>query len=89
MWNSFHVHDTEPGLYLERGMGDSPQINNLHPNFWKSGGRSPPYLTKSYIAFVSNAPFPVDRPRLFLNIKGDFPLKIWNLDKTLQNAFDE
>ena len=83
MWPK-NLHDSSAicpmvftGLYLEQGMGGSPPILPAWPpNFGKSGGRS--YLTKSYLAFVLNAPFSVDRAPLFWNIEGDFPLKIWN-----------
>ena len=63
------------GLYLERGMGGFPQISNLPPKFCEEWGQILPYLTKSYIAFVLNAPFPVDRTPFSEILRGISPLK--------------
>ena len=47
------------------------------PQILERVGADPPYLTKSYIAIVSDAPFSVDRAPPFLRYWGGFPLKTW------------
>ena len=72
---SHYLSQCWPSCMSPYGVTRPQWITNFSPKFWKEWGPMPPYLTKSCIAFVLNAPSSVDRAPFCEILRRISPLK--------------